>query len=228
MKKQRIKPYISQLITRNLVFLISFVVIIFLFFLLIKIGSEKISNLNRKNKDLTTEVNGLQTKYNLLNNPLILKENLDEDITFLNQLIPNAEDYFSIIYSLENLSQQTDFAIVSYNVNLSGSTNNRFKLIVSGTGDITSFMKFLENYNFAGGRLITAEKISLSPEIPNLIGISLTFYNKKIVYNNQTDVKINENIFEKISNLRKKVSFNFDLSNEENIDTSYPTKTNPF
>jgi len=228
MKKVKIKPYLYQLISKNLVYLIS-TVLIFIFFLLsIKIGLGKISTLDTKNKSLTTDINALQTKYSLLNNPLILEENLDEDIVFLNQLIPNSEDYFSIIYALENLSQKTNFNIVSYNINLSSSTKNRLKLLVSGIGDINSFMNFLETYNFAGGRLITAEKISLSPQIPNLIGINLTFYNKKISYNSQAQVKVNENIFEKISTLKKKVSFNFTQNAEENLDLSYPRKSNPF
>ena len=229
MKKRRIKPYLHQLIYKNLVYLISFALIFVFFFLVIKIGLGKILILEIKNKSLTSDINALQTKYNLLNNPLILKENLDEDIAFLNQLIPNVEDYFSIIYALENLSQKTNFNIVAYNINLSSSTKNRLKLLVSGIGDTNSFMNFLEIYNFAGGRLITAEKVSLSPQIPNLIGINLTFYNKKITYNSQTNVKVNENIFEKISSLKKIVSFNFgEVSNEESYDINYQKKTNPF
>ena len=48
-----------------------------------------------------------------MNNSIPQSEKLDEDIKFLNTLIPNTEDYFSIIYALENLSQKSNFIILN-------------------------------------------------------------------------------------------------------------------
>ena len=40
----------------------------------------------------------------------------------LTTLIPETEDYFSIIYALETISQNTGFSIVSYTINLSNTS----------------------------------------------------------------------------------------------------------
>ena len=65
----------------------------------IKIGITENTNYQNKIANLKSELNQLQIKADLLTTAIPSSEKLDEDLDFLNKLIPNIEDYFSIIYN---------------------------------------------------------------------------------------------------------------------------------
>jgi hypothetical protein len=226
---KKIKPYVAKLIQQNLIYLSGAVLLLVLIVVVIKTGVDRIQKVDAGNKILTSEVTELRTKFNLLNTVVPSSEQLDSDILLLNSLIPEAEDYFSIIYALETLSKKTGFIITSYTVNMKSSTKEQLKLSITGVGDTTSFMNFLENYNFAGGRLITSDKIELNPQESSAIRVDLTFYNKKVALNFSGELEINPKTIEEIALLRNKVDFSFkETGPAEEVDYSYPKKNNPF
>lgn len=227
--KRKIKPYLAKLIRQNIVYILSALLLTILLGAVVKIGTDRITLIDKTNSKLSVEVNELRTKFNLLNSVIPSSEQLDRDIKLLNGLVPEIEDYFSIIYALETLSRKTGFTVTSYTVNMKTSTKEQLKLSITGVGDTNSFMEFLKNYNFAGGRLITSDKIELNPQESTAIKVNLTFYNKKVALNYNQKLDINPKTIEEIAELRSRVDFSFeDAPTGEAIDYSYPKKTNPF
>lgn len=227
--KNKIKPFIQRLIKENIYYIIGNIFIFALIIIAIKIGLTESSSYNEKIKTLKTELGPLQNEVNLMQTTIPSSDKLDEDLKFLNTLIPNAEDYFSIIYSLEKLSQKTNFIVTSYSVNVGNSTSETLRLSVTGTGDSQSFIEFLKRYNFEGDRLITSDKIKLDPNFSGSLTIDLTFYAKKTEANNKLDMSANSNIYKELETLKTKINFNFDNSVATNsADLNYPKKTNPF
>ncbi len=225
----KIKPFIKRLIKENIFYIIGNIFIFVLIIIAIRIGLTEYSSYNKKITALKTELSQLQNKINLMNTTIPSSEKLDEDLKFLNTLIPNAEDYFSIIYSLEKLSQKSNFIVTEYIINVENSTTEKLSLKVTGTGDSQSFINFLKNYNFGGGRLITSDKIKVDPNFSGLIQIDLTFYNKKTEAGNKLDMTANSNIYKELETLKSKVNFSFNNSVATNsADLNYPRKSNPF
>lgn len=223
----KINPYIKTLLKENIFYLLSslflFVLIIFSFI----IGLNKLQDKNKKISLLQDDIQKLEKKIDFFQNKTPDKEKLDSDLKVLNKLIPNSEDYFSIIYALEKISQDTGFLITSYNINVLQSTSEKILLKVRGEGDTSSFLKFLDSYNFSGGRLITSDKIFLNQENQNLIEINLAFYNKKTDLSPQEIIAPSEKIFTEIEKIKEKISFDIvNQNNEELID--YPKKSTLF
>mgnify|MGYP001572513715 FL=1 len=195
----------------------------------VKIGLEEITNYNTKIDILKVENTELMNKVTLMNSTIPGSEKLDGDIKLLNTLIPNAEDYFSIIYALEKLSQKSNFIITNYVVNVGASTSEKLRVSITGVGDSQSFVDFLKEYNFSGGRLITSDKIQLDPSFSGSIIIDLTFYNKKTVVSNKLEMSPNSNIYKELETLKAKVDFNFvDNQATDTPSLDYPKKSNPF
>ena len=228
MSKKRVKPYIFQLVKKNVLYIATNVILIILIGVVLKIGIDKNLSMKQKNLVLTAEVQELQTKYDLLNTKVPSSEVLEENIHFLNSLIPNSEDYFSIIYSLDKLSQKTGFIVTSYTIDMNKSTSTKLRLSITGSGDTTTFMNFLEKYNYFGDRLITSDKIELNPQISGEIKIDLSFYNKKNALDYGSKFDVDEKTIEEITKLKEKVEYSYKDSGEEVVDTSYPRKSNPF
>src|SRR3989338_466149 len=126
--KNKIKPFIRRLIKENIFYIVGNVFIFTLIIITVRIGLTENSNYNKKISTLKTELKQLQSKVNLMRTTIPSSDKLDEDLNFLNALIPNIEDYFSIIYSLEKLSQKSNFIITEYTVNVANSTAEKLKL----------------------------------------------------------------------------------------------------
>lgn len=225
----KIKPFLRRLLKENFFYLVGNVFIFVSIVMTIKIGIANNSNYDKKISVLRTELSQLKNKVTLMNTSIPTSLKLDEDLDFLNKLIPNVEDYFSIIYALEKLSQKSNFIITSYTVSVGSSTAEKLKLNVSGTGDSQTFIDFLKNYNFGGGRLITSDKIQLDPNFFGTIKIDLTFYTKKVTNNQNLEIEPDEKIFKELEALKSKVNFVF----KPNVatgepDFNYPRKGNPF
>lgn len=225
----KIKPFIQRLIKENIFYIVGNVFIFILIIITIKIGFTENSNYNKKIAVLKTELSQLQNKVTLMNTTIPPSDKLDEDLNFLNTLIPNIEDYFSIIYALEKLSQKSNFVITEYVVNVEKSTAEKLKLSVTGIGESQFFINFLKNYNFGGGRLITSDKIKIDPNFFGSIKIDLTFYSKNVSTGKNLELAADEKIFKELETLKSKVNFSFDSNGEtNNPDLNYPKKTNPF
>lgn len=227
--KIKIKPFLKRLVIDNIFYIIGNVFIFILIIITIKIGITENNNYNNKISSLELENIDLMNKTTLMNSAIPKTEKLDEDILFLNTLIPDAEDYFSIIYALEKLSQKSNFIITGYTVNVQESTAEKIRISVIGTGDSQSLISFLKDYNFSGGRLITSDKVQLDPDYSGSFKIDLTFYNKKTKSANKLEIPPNNNTYKELEELKSRVSFSFDHNTATSSgDLKYPTKTNPF
>jgi len=222
----KIKPFIQRLIKENIFYVVGNAFIFILIIITVGIGLTENSSYNKKISSLKIELNQLQNKVNLMNTIIPSPDKLDEDLNFLNTLIPNIEDYFSIIYALEKLSQKSNFVITGYTVNVEKSTAEKLKLSITGIGDSQSFINFLKDYSFGGGRLITSDKIQLDPNFFGSIKIDLTFYAKSVLTGKNLALP-DDKVFEELEALKNKVNFSFD-SNAEIPDLNYPRKGNPF
>ena len=227
--KNKIKPFIKRLIKENIFYIVSNIFIFLLIIVTIKIGLSEIADYKIKIDLLKVENTELMNKITFMNNVIPESNKLDEDVKFLNTLIPNVEDYFSIIYSLEKISQKTNFTITNYTVNVGTSTSEQLKITVTGVGNSQSFIDFLKDYNFSGSRLITSDKIQIDPNFAGSLIINLTFYNKKTEVGDKLETFPNANIYKELEALKAKVNFNLD-NNIATISPSldYPKKTNPF
>lgn len=227
--KNKIKPFIKRLIQENIFYILGNILIFILILTNIKIGLSQNADYNKKISGLRIELNQLKNKVTLMRVTIPSTEILDEDLSFLNTLIPNVEDYFSITHSLEKLSEESNFIITSYNINVAKSSAEKLKLSVTGIGDSQSFINFLKNYNFGGGRLITSNRIQLEPNFFGLIKIDLTFYSKATSTSRNLEVEPNEKVFQELQLLKNKVNFSFETDSQiNNPSLDYPKKSNPF
>lgn len=224
-----IKPYLINLLKENAVYVgIGIVSVILIIFSTFYNGYKTWTNQETITR-LSKEISDLQNRVTIINSTLLTKQDLATDIKLLNTLLPNAEDYFSILSTLEELSQKSNFIVVSYSVNVPKSSPNKVKLIVEGGGDRTSFLSFLKEYNFGGGRLVTSDKIELVPQTSGLIKIDLTFYSKNVIQDKRQQIAITPQTLTEFSQFKNKITYVIKESvSEEELNTSYPKKTNPF
>ena len=175
---------------------------------------------------LRSEIAEFNKKKELLNfkNQLIEDEvDLDYINQVLSQLVPVKEDFFSIIIALEKLSSQTNFIITSYNIVVDKSSPERLAIVIEGQGDPAAFLKFLQEYNFSGGRLITIDMIDFNQEAFTGSKVNTTFYTGKVsAVSGLEEIKVDMDLIQKIL---EKVQI--DLKTEADI-SDYPTKSNPF
>jgi hypothetical protein len=226
--KIKIRPYLKFLLIENLIYIVIAFILVIGFLFVPKFMLDQYNADREKVRLLDDELNQMRSKRNAL---IFLSsskyQNLDDYYNLVTSLIPESENYFSIIYTLDSLSEITGFNIVSYTINVKKSTNNKLSLIVSGVGNQNDFLNFLTQYNIAGGRLITAEKIGLGKE--NITGISLTlnFYNKKSsLY--QSKKEDYQKVLSKLDKIKNKITFNIKSGEEKVASSEYPIKANPF
>lgn len=229
--KTKFNPYLKLALKRNLVYLI---ILLFLIPASIFLPIFFFGQYNRNRlqvEELEKEIVELETKRSVLtsiqNNQ---SENLEEDVILLSRLIPDIEDYFSIIFALEELSQKTDFQVTSYKIDLERSTSNKLAVTIGGSGDQESFLRFLSEFNVGGGRLITAEKIEINQDKSGDINLSLNFYNKRVSDTSEKDLDFT-NALTKANAIKQKVSFSLGgeaSTSQVPLPQNYPIDANPF
>jgi hypothetical protein len=177
---------------------------------------------------LENEISNLESKKNLILTALNLQNEqlpLDDINRILNLLIPNEEDYFSIIFALERISQKTGFLITGYEINLQKSNSQKLSLSITGIGNRNAFMDFIKDYQFIGKRLITIDSIKFSEEIVNQTKIDLNFYNSTGIAQLPTYHQLTKADKELLKKILSKTELVFQ---EETLRQNYETKTNPF
>ena len=124
--KTKISPYIKYLFVQNAVYIFFAAVLLISLFIIPPVmfstytkNSENIDQLQKDILDLKSKKNTLAF---ISGSDL---KNIDNYYDLVSALIPESENYFSIIYTLSNLSELTNFNISSYSINLQGSTNNK-------------------------------------------------------------------------------------------------------
>lgn len=110
------------------------------------------------------------------NNQTIFDGRIDEYNSILQQLIPDNESYFSVISTLEQLSEKTGVTINSYSVNIDATTEEKLTLSVTILGDQIGIEQFIQEYKYAGGRLLTTDGLKINPQELESVTVSLNFY----------------------------------------------------
>ncbi len=221
------------ILKENSIYLISLLVALLFFFFMILIIIKQYQAISDKKEFLKTEVTELENKKNLLLYQESLK-NEGVDIKKVNQilakLIPDVEDFFSLLNALEKISQETGFVLSDYSVNLEKSTITKLNISASGSGTREQFFKFLENYLTGGYRLLTIDKLTYQDTGYLKANLNIYFYSGKGV-----PLIIDQKI-EKISEEDKKLIRQL-ISNAKELEKvestvqeleSYPTKSDPF
>ena len=225
--------FIKQLkVNLNLIF--AFLTNLILIIFLIVFFNRQFNFLNQQKDTIANEIKKLNEKKDLI----LFSENLKTknlDIDKLNKifflLLPNSQDYFSIILALESISKKTNFVVTSYSLNPKESSSNRLSISITGFGDRNAFLNFVENYNFISNRLITIDKLEFSESNLNPDKkISLNFYidnkNKKEGF----FYKLDKKDLELINKILSKINLEEDIesNNQDSISLEYEKKTNPF
>lgn len=227
--KSHIRPYAEFLIKRNVSFIVMAIVLLLGSAGVILYMHQQVTEMDAKIKTTQAKIDELTAKRTTLR--AVIGEStasLDEDLQVMSTIIPDAEDYFSIINALESLSQKTNFRIDSYSINLLASTSNKLSLTVIGTGDNEAFLTFLSKYQLDGGRLITAEHIGIDPSETGGIRLDLNFYNKKASSDIASGSAAAAPSIAELNDIKSKVTFTLTGPSEERPIQDYETKQDPF
>ncbi|MBI4009080.1 hypothetical protein HY357_02510 [Candidatus Roizmanbacteria bacterium] len=216
---------LKKILKQNIPFVITLTVLIILGIVGTVIFVVQYQESISKTAALETEIAKLNKKKELVDfkNQVIQGEfDLDLINTLLTQLVPNQEDFFSIIVAFEKLSAQTNFVITAYTINLANS-EGKLSITIEGTGDPDSFLSFLKEYNLGGGRLITIDKLEFAQESFTGSKISINVYSGKA-----TGAEVLTALTEEDRKLIAKVldKVQVEIKSEEIVE--YPTKQNPF
>ena len=233
--KTTIKPYTKSLLNQNL----PYIAISLFFVVLACIGPffmvNKINDNEDKEKKLESDIDTLKTKKVLLDTLSNQSSNtLTQNLLILNTLIPDSEDYFSIIDTLEKLSGLTNFHIISYTINISAinASSEKLPIEIVGLGDTQAFISFLNKYNFGGNRLITLDKVEFKPSTgESTYRLNMNFYHSKSTQSQKITTTLDyQKSFEKLEKFKKQINIQIPqgISQSNQLDTSYPTKSNPF
>ena len=225
--------YYKKLVIENIVYIIALFLYLLILAYLGLIYSRQYWQTTQKIRILKREVAFLKNKKSIIDNyRLSKKHELDQFDALLMRLIPNKENFFSVIQSLEKLSRETGFQIIGYKVNFSQPQKESFSITVSGQGDKDKFMTFLKEYNFSGERLITIDKISFSETGSSQYEANLTFYSAPARINIRQGLKpISKKDYQFLKTLKNKLSFELTTptnSKTNNLNKTYPTNPNPF
>jgi len=188
-------------------------------------------NDQKKEVDLLTgEVNMLKNRFDTLKyNKSLTQDQIKEYNTLLASLVPETEDFFSIIYALEQISLVSQFAITDYTIDVGKTTRERLTITAEGVGNPESFLTFLQEYQFAGGRLVTSDKIQYSGANSTNTRVVLNFYSKQFTFNESVQVpQLSKEEIAKLEVIKRKVRFQFSSSGYQSVSTEYPLKNNPF
>lgn len=108
--------------------------------------------------------------------------------TILQRLIPETEDYFSIIASLERMSLRTGLKVSRYNLSLPTAGQEKFSLAIVGTVSIEELPRFLNTYKFGTQRLVTIDTIQVTNQPENNVRFTMNFYSKPVTGQNFSKV----------------------------------------
>lgn len=227
MEKKQINWHLFRNIPSDIFSTGMFVVVLLVIFFLLVFSGRSYFEQREKTATLQQEISVLKNRSDVIeSSKKLAADQIDEYISIMSTLIPNSEDFFSLIYTLEKLSRDTGFIITNYTVNLSKKTTEKLSLTVEGQGDANNFIDFLKNYQFSGGRLITIEKIEFSTNLNTGTKVALNFYNKKTESLETIPPKLTIEDVTLLSEIRGKISYNF--MPEVGVVENYPRKTNPF
>lgn len=220
---------IKRILYNQRSFFISLSVFLMLFFIVFIFYAK--FNVQKKEVELMTgETAMLKNRFDTLKyNKSLTEDEIKEYNKLLASLIPETEDFFSIIYAIEEISKVSHFIITDYTIDVGKTTSERLTLSVDGKGDTDSFLSFLQEYQYAGGRLITIDKIQYGGVTAGKTRVALNFYSKRFAFNESVQVpQLSKEEIAKLEVIRQKVKFQFSSSGYQSVSTDYEAKKNPF
>lgn len=168
-------------------------ILIFLIFFLIRKQeiSNKISSLKSENYQLAEKLKILEELDNV---------NINDVENYLNNVIPNQDNIFTIISSLNELSKNSGIIISNYEIKNTNVNSDKIKIKINFiTNDV---LKFLEEYQKKSKRLIIITDVEIKPdqEKHTLVLNFLNYqFGTKIDFNLGTrDIKTIKQIYNKI------------------------------
>jgi hypothetical protein len=228
--RPKIDFYLKLLIKQHLPYFIVLIVLIFITVLLPASTLKKYNDNRHKLSQLKPEVDELKFKNSILE-AVASQEGLDinRDKVILDRLIPSIEDFFSVILAVDEISKQTNFNIVSSNIIIKSiAPSEKLTLSLNGAGDLDSFINFLENYNFAGKRLVTIDRydLKITGDTFNL-NANANFYHKDTAEVSSKKIDYQKTL-NRLRALRQIINIEIDESEQVNEFNYPPTKSNPF
>lgn len=228
-----ILPFRIYKIRRILIDQWSLLVSFFVFLLLLFVVFIFYARFNSQKKDvdlMSGEVLMLKNRFNTLKyNKSLTEDQIKEYNKLLASLIPETEDFFSIIYALEQISTASHFDIVNYEIDVGKTNKEKITLTAEGRGQPDEFLNFLQEYQFAGGRLVTSDQIQYGGINSGNTKITLNFYNKRFAFNETVQVpQLSKEEIEKLDAIKSKIKLQFSSSDYQSIDTDYAIKKDPF
>lgn len=238
LRKVRLNPYTKHLLKENTPYIAIGGALILLTLFVIPIAFNKYMEHSGAAAKLEEDVRELEKRAQTLDTLLQeTPEDLSNDVRIMQTLIPDFEDYFSVISTLEEISQKTNFIITTYTINLEGSKEGTLSLSISGVGDQEAFTEFLRSYNFIGGRLATVSNVKLGEEgtveegaeatSSASINLAMNFYSKRVDAKSSSGVNYKKSL-SRLAELKNKISFVVREPVDEQPLVNYPTKDNPF
>ncbi len=220
---------IRRLVIEHWSLLVSFIVFLLLLFVVLVFFGRY--NSQKKDVDLMSgEVLMLKNRYDTLKfNKTLTQDQIKGYNKLLASLIPETEDFFSIIYAIEEISNATQFMITEYAIDIGRAPKETIILTASGKGNSEAFLEFLKQYKFVGGRLVTIDQIQYGGINSGDTKITLNFYNKRFAYSETVKVpQLSKAEIQKLEDIKQRVKFQFSASDYQSVDTDYAVKQNPF
>jgi len=220
---------IKNIIRYQWTLFVSFFVLLLLFVVVLSYY-KRFNEETKSTQLLSNEVQMLKNRYDTLKyNKTLTEDQIKEYNKLLVELIPESEDFFSIIVALEKISADSKFMVTDYVVNLKNSNKDKLTLTIVGKGDTEAFRSFLEKYQFGGGRLITSDKIEYGGNNSSNTRITLNFYSKRFAFNETLQVGLlSKTELDRLNSIRKKISMQYVPSESQIVDTDYSVKKDPF
>lgn len=229
--KTKIKPFTKFIINQNIPYMIIAFILLLLTLFLPSFVFSRIKNQKETIAVSERQLAELQNRKKIIeavSGQGIL--DLKSDVATLQSLVPDAENYFSLIDALEKLSAETGLLITTYSIPFRSQSPDKLTIAVGAVGNRDTFINFLKNYNFSSGRLITIDKVELGPSTANTFNLNLTFYHKKAGDIKKQDPDFNK-VINRLNALKSKVKVvlkNPQVQSTDKIEVNYPVKSNPF
>ncbi|GIW62705.1 MAG: hypothetical protein KatS3mg090_0531 [Patescibacteria group bacterium] len=225
-KNNFLDKYTIALIKENLIYFILLAVNIAILISVSLYFRSSILEKKENIKKIQSEIDKYDRVKKRIDSMNISTEAVDKFYQQINMLIPNKYNMFETIAAIERLARESNFATLSYTVKPENRELNQLEITIAGTSSPINFLKFLENYNFSSGKLITINEVTYNNNATE-VEINLTFY----AYDTKEDNKDVLNIelpTQDDLNLLSEISSKINLDIAESSDNFYPIKENPF
>lgn len=224
MTRKLFDNYMIRLLKENILYIVLLLFFIIILGVYIPFQLSDYFTLIKKNQELHNELTQYKSKQDLV--MTFTPAELNDIVSILNVLLPNKEDYFSILNTVETLSQKTGFKITSYKIGIAKKSTEIIQLSITGEGGTAPLMEFLNLYHTGGGRLISIDKIDYSTRLPK-VTLSLLFYSHEFKGKDiSSSIAIDKKTVDEVKRLPVPQSNQSESSNVN--DLNYPVRANPF